>query len=157
MFEIRFAPWFGPTMKRFGKPSTWMPCRLRMPSAQCSESGLAVASGRLEAGAARVLGADLEARSEDEAVELVVDAADPDAGLVDAFDALAVGVDEVGARLVVRLEVLVVEARPLAELAVPRLERVRRLRVGDDGVDPGADLGHLLVVAVLERAGPARA
>jgi len=38
MFEIRFAPWFGPITNAFGKPWTWMPCRLRMPSAQCSKS-----------------------------------------------------------------------------------------------------------------------
>ena len=37
----------------------------------------------------------------------------PDAGFVDALDALAVGVDQVGARLVVREEVLVVEAGTL--------------------------------------------
>ena len=84
----------------------------------------AVPADRLEAGPAGVVGADLEARGEDQAVELVVHAADPHAGLVDALDALAVGVDEVGARLVVGLEVLVVEARALAQLAVPGLERL---------------------------------
>ena len=51
---------------------------------------------------------------------------DHDAGLGDALDALAVGVDEVRAGLVVGLQVLVVEARPLAQLAVPRLEVLRR-------------------------------
>ena len=53
-------------------------------------------------------------------------------------------------RLVVGLQVLVVEARPLAELAVPRLQRLGGRRVLDDGVDAGPDLVHLLVVAVLE-------
>jgi hypothetical protein len=38
------------------------------------------------------------------------------------------------------VEVLVVEARPLAELAVPRLERLGGLRVVDELVDPRADL-----------------
>ena len=138
-------------MKRFGKPCTWMPCRLRMPSAQCSESvtpSRPIVS-KPERRAYSVPTSKPEAKIE--AVELVVHAADPDAGLVDALDALAVGVDQVGAGLVVGLEVLVVEARALAQLAVPGLERLGRLRVGDDGVDPGPDLGHLLVVAVLER------
>ena len=74
---------------------------------------------------------------------------DDDAGRVDALDAPSVGVDQVDVRPVVRVEVLVVEARPLAELAVPRLERVGGARVADDGVDSGPDLVHLLVVAVL--------
>ena len=39
------------------------------------------------------------------------------------------------------------EARPLAQLAVPGLEGLGRGRVLDDGVDPGPDLVHLLVVA----------
>ena len=101
-----------------------MPCSVRMPSAQRSESVTPPRPTVVEAGAARVVGADLEARREDQAVELVVHAAGPHAGLVDALDALAVGVDEVRARLVVRLQVLVVEARPLAELAVPGLQRL---------------------------------
>ena len=65
---------------------------------------------------------------------------------------LAVGVDEVRPRLVERLQVLVVEARPLAELAVPGLEAAAR--------SPGprttsstrrSDLLHLLEVGLLER------
>ncbi len=132
MFEIRLAPWVGPTMNRFGKPCTWMPCRLRMPSAQSSESVTPSRPTVVEAGAPRELGADLEARGVDQAVELVVLVADPHAGLVDPLDTLAVGVDEVGARVVERLEVLVVEARPLAELAVPGLERLGGGRVVDD-------------------------
>ena len=67
------------------------------------------------------------------------------------LDALAVGVDEVRARLVERLQVLVVEARPLAQLAVPGLQLLRGLGVLDDRVDAGADLLHLLEVGVLER------
>ena len=75
--------------------------------------------------------------------------ADHHAGLGDALHALAVGVDEVGAGLVERLQVLVVEAGPLAELPVPRLEALGRVRVLDDRVDPGPDLLHLLEVGVL--------
>ena len=72
MFEIRLAPWLGPTTNRFGKPWTWMPCRLRMPSAQCSVKRPPVAAGDLVARAAGVVGADLEARGVDQAVELVL-------------------------------------------------------------------------------------
>jgi len=32
------AAWPGPTTNRFGKPWTWRPCSVCMPSAQCSES-----------------------------------------------------------------------------------------------------------------------
>ena len=60
-----------------------------------------------------------------------------DAGLGDALDALAVGVHQVGVRLVVGVEVLVVEARALAQLAVPGLELLGRVPIVDDGVDPG--------------------
>jgi len=42
--------------------------------------------------------------------------------LGDAFDALAVGIDQIRAGLVVRVEILVVEAGPLAELVVPSLQ-----------------------------------
>jgi hypothetical protein len=70
-----------------------------MPVGPVVGEGLAVAPGGLEPVAAGVVGADLEPGGEDQAVELVVRAPDPDPGLVDALDALAVGVDEVGARL----------------------------------------------------------
>ena len=69
----------------------------------------------------------------------------------DPLDALAIGVDQPGARLVVRLQVLVVEARPLAQLPVPGLERLRGLRILDDRVDARTDLVHLLVIGVLVR------
>ena len=49
----------------------------------------AVAADDLVAGAARVVGADLEAGGEDQAVDLVLDAVDDDAVLGDPLDALA--------------------------------------------------------------------
>ena len=55
------------------------------------------------------------------------------------------------ARQVEGLQVGIVEAWPLAELAVPGLEVLRRRRIADDRVDAGADLLHLLVIGVLER------
>ena len=68
----------------------------------------------------------------------------------DPLDALAVGVDEVDRRQVERVEVLVVEAGPLAQLPVPGLQLGGGVRVGDDRVDPRPDLAHLLEVGVLE-------
>ena len=47
------------------------------------------------------------------------------------------------------------EAGPLAELAVPGLERLGGGRVLDDVVDPRSDLVHLLEVGELHRAGQA--
>src|SRR3546814_14979379 len=108
----------------------------------------AVAPGYVVARSAGVVGADLEPRRVDDAVELVLLAGYHDAPLGDPLHTLAVGVDEVRAGLVERLQVLVVEARSLAELAVPGLEPLRRGRVLDDGVDPSADLLHLLEVGV---------
>ena len=64
------------------------------------------------------VGADLEPRGVDDAVDRVLDAGHDDAGLGDALDAPAVGVHQVGVRGV-SVEVLVVEARALAQLAVP--------------------------------------
>src|SRR3712207_6014586 len=94
----------------------------------------AAASGDVVAGPPRVVGADLEAGRVDDAVDLVRPAARHHGRLGYALDALAVGVDEVRAGLVEGLQVLVVEARPLAQLAVPRLEVGGRLRVLDDRV-----------------------
>ena len=48
-------------------------------------------------------------------------------------------------------QVLVVEARPLAELVVPWLERRCGIGILDDGVDPGPDLFHLLEVSQLHQ------
>ena len=42
------------------------------------------------------------------------------------------------------------EARPLAELAVPGLELCRGLAIADDGVDPRADFLHLFEVGILK-------
>ncbi len=111
--------------------------------------GEVVASDHVEPPASGVLGAHLEAGGEDEAVEVVVLAGRHDTGLVDALDALSPGVDQVAAGLVVGVEVLVVEAGALAQLAVPGLERLGRGGVAHDGLDPRPDLGHLVVVAVL--------
>src|SRR5207244_12825519 len=112
----------------------------------------AAAADRVEAHAPRVRGPDLEARRVDDAVDLVLDAVRDHTRLGDALDALPVGVDELGRRQVERLEVLVVKAGALTELAIPRLELLRGRRVADDRVDAHADLLHLLEVGVLERA-----
>ncbi len=147
--EIRFAPCAGLTMNAFGKWWAWMPCSDRIPSAQYSDSVMPSRPDGVEAGPSFERRADLEARRVDQAVEFVVLAAHPHPGLVDALDALAVGVDQMDVRVVVRLQVLVVEAGPLAQLAVPGLERLGDVRVGDDLVDAPTDLLHLLVVAVV--------
>ena len=91
----------------------------------------AAAAEDLHAGAAAVVGADLEAGREDQAVELVLAAGDDDAARRDALDAAALGVDERDVVAVEGLEVLVVEAGALAELPVPGLQRRGRRRVLD--------------------------
>src|SRR6202041_3209223 len=96
------------------------------------------ATDQVEAGAAPVLGADLEAGRVDDAVDLVLAAASDHAFLGDPLDALAVGVDQVRAGLVEGLQVFVVEAGALAELAVPGLQPLGGLGVADDGLAAGA-------------------
>jgi hypothetical protein len=71
-----------------------------------------------------------------------------DAALVDLLHADGGGVDEGDVGAVERREVLVVERRPLAAVRVVGLERLGRLRVLDDRVDPRPDLLHDPEVAV---------
>ena len=88
-----------------------------------------VAAVDLVAGAAREVGADLEAGGVDQAVDLVLHAVRDHALLGDALDALALRVDQRDVRAVEGVEILVVEARPLAELAVVGLQRLGGVRV----------------------------
>ena len=108
-----------------------------------------VAPVQLVAGAARVVRPDFEAGGVDQAVELVLHAVDDDALRRDPLDAFALRVDQRDVGPVERVEILVVEARALAELPVVGLERLGRLPVADDRVDAGADLLHLLEVRQL--------
>ena len=111
--------------------------------------GQPVLARHLEARAALVVGADLEARGVDDAVDLVLDPADHEAVLGDPLDALAVGVDQPHARHVERLQIGVVEARPLAQLPVPGLQLLGGLAVLHDRRGPRADLLHLFEVGIL--------
>ena len=61
-------------MKQFGKPRLCMPCKRRDAVRPLLGERHAVAAVQLVAGAARVVGADLEAGGEDQAVELVLHA-----------------------------------------------------------------------------------
>src|SRR6202012_3454461 len=84
----------------------------------------AAAADQLEARAAAIIGAHLETRCEDEAVELVGLSVGDDARLGDALDAAPAGVDQGDIVAVERLQILVMEARPLTEVAVPGFERL---------------------------------
>ena len=70
----------------------------------------------------------------------------------DPFDAPALRVDEGDVVAVERVQILVVEAGPFAEVAVPRLERFRGGTVGHDRVDAGPDLFHLREVSQIRCA-----
>src|SRR5207245_517443 len=104
-----------------------------------------------EAGAPLVFGADLESRGVDDAVERVFLACDDDAVLGDALNTFAVGIDQIRARRVEGLQIGVVEARPLAELAIPGFQFRRSFAVADDRIDPSTDFLHLLEIGILER------
>lgn len=54
-----------------------------------------------------------------------------------------------GRRLVERLEVFVVKARSLTQLAIPGFQGFGGPEVLDDGIDTSANLAHLLVVGLL--------
>ena len=98
------------------------------------------------AGQRRDLG--LEAGAVDDAVDLVLLAVDDRAPLGDPLDAgRAVDEGDVGA--VERLQVLVVEARPLAEVPVVRLEDSAARGIGHQLLDPLAVLLHDPVVELL--------
>ncbi|MEZ4333183.1 MAG: hypothetical protein R3F35_15590 [Myxococcota bacterium] len=110
--------------------------------------------------AACVVRSDLEARHEDEAIDRMLAAGDDDGLLRDRVDAAAVGIDQRHVRSIEGLEVGVVEARSLAELAIPGLERLGRLRIAHDPIDARPDRLHLAEVGELdledERLGRAR-
>ena len=59
-------------MKQFGKPRLWKPWNVAAPSRHFSVSVRPSRPYDLVAGAARVVGADLEAGGVDQAVELVL-------------------------------------------------------------------------------------
>ena len=113
---------------------------------------LTVAPDDPEAGAMRVVGADLEAGGEDQAVQRELFARGDHALLRHPLDALSARIDQRHVGAIERLEILVVEARALAELPVPRFQRLGRARIRDDRVHARADLLHLLEVGELERA-----
>src|ERR1700720_2854947 len=82
---------------------------------------LAAAPINLEARATRVSRANFESGGEDDAVHLVLDSVEHQALLRDAIDTAAHGVHESDVGTVERGQILVVEGRAFAELAVPRL------------------------------------
>ena len=95
------------------------------------------------------IGADLEPRGIDDAIDLVFLPIGDHALRGDPFDALAVGVDQLGVGPREGLEIFVVEARALAQLAIPRLQFLARL-AADDVFGARTNLAHLLVIGILE-------
>ena len=122
------------------------------PSLQRSLSGVPSRPDRVEAESADEAGGDLEARCEDQQVELVFHAVDHRSGRADLANAHAVGVDEVDVGFVERGEVVVVEADPLAVLAVPGHQLLGGVGVLHGVGDPLAQFGHHLEVRFVELA-----
>ena len=149
----KFRPkpaWMKLTTKKFGKSAVRTPCSEWVPSCQRSLSRCPPRPTGIEAEPADEPGRDLEPGREDEQVERVLHAVDHRTGRRHLAHTSTVGVDEVHVREVERLEVLVVEAQPLAVLAVPGLELLRGRRVLDDLVDSAAERLHHLEVDRLE-------
>ena len=103
----------------------------------------AAAADQVEPGTPAVVRAHLETRCEDQAVEFVRHSVDDHAGLGDALHSATAGVDQCDVVAVERLQILVVKARTLAEIAIPGFERLGGGAIGDDLIDPGPDLVHL--------------
>jgi hypothetical protein len=110
----------------------------------------AVAADGVEIHPAVRRGGDLEAGGVDDAVHLVVPAVGHHAGLGDALHALRIrDVHQFDVGPVEGGQILVVEGGPLAELAVPGLQRIGGLGVFHGLVAARADLVHLLEVGDL--------
>ena len=116
---------------------------MRTPSRHFSVSVKPSRPTRSKPGAPRIVGADLESGCEDQAIDGVFGAVDDDAAGRDPLDAKAAGIDEGDVVAVERLQIFVVKAWPLAEVAVPRFEALGGGAVGHDRVDAGPDLLHL--------------
>ena len=108
--------------------------------------GHAIAAIHLEFRAPGVRRSDLEAGREDQAVHRVFDAIDDHRVLGHAIDALPLGVHQLDVGPVEGRQVLVIEGRALAPLAVPRFERLGRRGILNGGGDPIANLIHLLEI-----------
>ena len=153
MMWAKLAPWPDCTPeanRQLGRPRVRKPCRVAAPSAHFSDSVTPSRPWTSKPSRRVTAAPDLEPGGVDQAVELVLVAVDDDAPLGDPLDAAPLRVDEVHVGPVERVEVLVVEARTLAERLVPRLQRLGRRRVLDDRVDAVADLLHLAEVGLLD-------
>ena len=73
--------------------------------------------------------------------------------LGDAVDAATLRVDQLHVRPIERVEIFVVETRPLAELPVVRLQRRGGVRVAHDLIDARAHLFHFLEVREFHHCG----
>src|SRR5205085_2744376 len=82
-----------------------------------------VTAMNLIAGTAGIIGAYFESGGVDQTIERVFAPPDNNTGRRDALNSPTLGVDERDVRAVEGLQVFVMEARPLAELTIVRLER----------------------------------
>src|ERR1700712_2817984 len=96
---------------------------------------LAAASIDLVAGPPSIGRANLEAGCEDDAVYLVSHTVEHQPGFSNPIDAAAKGVHQLHVRPVEGRQVVIVEGWPLAELAIPGLQRCRRHRVMNGRID----------------------
>ena len=139
-------------MKQFGKPRLCMPCSVRTPSAHFSVSVTPSRPYDLVArrgACSRCRPRSRSRRSGSRARTRRRRRRRP-SSVIRSTPWPSVSTSVTFGRLKV-CEVLVVEARALAELAVVGLERLGGARVVDDRVDARADLLHLLEVGELHR------
>ena len=115
--------------------------------------GESVAARHVAARAPGVVRADLEAGREDEAIHGVLLTRGDDGVRQDPFDAFSIGVDERHVGAFEGREVVVVEARALAELAVVGLEAFGGHGVLDVLVHPASDRLHLLEISKFHPGG----
>src|SRR5580698_4867147 len=101
--------------------------------------GRTVRAVNFEAARSRWCDAEFEAGGINDQIDWILRAAEHDSVAADPVDAPALRVDQRDIPTVASRQVVVAEARPLAETAVVGLERSGGLRVADLLVDPGPD------------------
>ncbi len=112
---------------------------------------LATAAVNLECCAPSVRSADFESSREDDAIRLVLHSVEHQAFRGDAIDAASQGIHQRDVGAIEGRQKFVVEGRTFTKLTIPGLQRLCRLLILDERIDPPADLIHLFEIRDLHQ------
>ena len=93
--------------------------------------------------------ADFKAGRINNAVHVIGDAINDQSGFGDALNARAIGIDQMGARFVETVEVVIMKAGPFTQLPVPSFEAFGGFGIGHNLVNTRSDFIHFFIVRVL--------